>query len=43
MDQANAFTSGLEHTATYAIDGATLTLSDIDGNPLLVFTGTAAG
>jgi heat shock protein HslJ len=41
MDQAHAFTTALAATATYAIDGATLTLSDTEGTLLLAFDGAA--
>ncbi|MGE5225854.1 MAG: META domain-containing protein [Planctomycetaceae bacterium] len=42
MDQAHAFTTALAVTATYAIDGTTLTLSDTAGTLLLAFDAAAA-
>jgi heat shock protein HslJ len=42
MAQAGAFTSALEKTASYAVDGTTLTLSGADGSFVLALEGTAA-
>jgi heat shock protein HslJ len=40
-DQEHAFFTGLEGTASYAVEGDQLTLLDSDGQLLLGFTGTA--
>jgi len=40
-DQEHAFITGLEATASYAVQGDQLTLLDADGRLLLGFTGTA--
>ena len=41
MDQAGVVATALAATAAYAIDGATLSLSDADGHLLLAFVGAA--